>query len=141
MTTLRYISACGAMLFSAAVASLVTMDVVSNGSASAEDVARLASAEPASQAAPATPTRQVRIIDLSAASAASSDQTKWHNRSRKPPIQKTTARAGAGPGDARAIEKSKKKIVRRTAPPAQDARAAYAADPTQRRGGFGLFDW
>jgi hypothetical protein len=143
MTVLRYISAGGAVLLSAAVASLYTMDMVSNPSAAAKDVVAHQIAEPASSPAPGARTREVRVIDLSAENAVVSDRTKWHDRARKPPVQKNTAKAeGArSPVEARAVEKPRKKTVRRAAPPTQEASSAYASEPTPRRGGFGPFGW
>ena len=135
----RYISAGGALLLSAAVASVYTVDVVSNPTASAEEVASHEIAEPHSSAPPGAATRKVRVIDISAENAVISDRTKWHERARKPPIQKSTARAEvAPPVEVRAVEKPKKKTVRHAAPPTQDTYSAYASEPTPRRGGFGL---
>jgi hypothetical protein len=140
VSTFRYVSAGGAMLLSAAVASLFT-DALSNRPASAEDVAVHAGAAPPEAPAPVAPTRKVRIIDMSAENAASSDQSKWHNRARKPPVQKIAAKAEVARSESRTAERPKKKVVRRASPPPQDARAAYAAEPAPRRGGFALFDW
>ena len=111
--------------------------------ASADEVASHEIAEPASSAAPGAATRKVRVIDISAKNSVISDQTKWHERARKPPVQKSTARAEVArpPVEVRAVEKPKKKTVRYAAPPTQDTYSAYASEPTPRRGGFGPFDW
>lgn len=84
----------------------------------------------------------MRVIDISAENAVISDHTKWHDRARKAPVQKSTARAEVArpPAEARAVQKPKK-TVRRAAAHTGDAYSAYASEQTQRRGGFGLFDW
>jgi hypothetical protein len=129
------------VFLSAVVASLYTVDVISNPSASAEDVVSQEIAERSS--APVAPTRNVRVIDISAENAVTSDQTKWHDRAPKRPVQKNTARTEASrpPVEARALEKPKKKIVPRTASPNQDAYSAYASEQIPRRGGSSFFRW
>ena len=131
------------MLLSAAVASLCTVGLVWNSAASAEEVASHEIAEPPSSVAPGAATRKVRVIDISVENAVISDHTKWHDRARKPPVQKSTARAEVArpPVEVRAVEKPEKKTARHANPPTQDAYSAYASEPTPRRGGFGLFDW
>jgi hypothetical protein len=143
MNALRYICAGGAVLLSAAVASLYTIDAVSIPPASAEDGASHEIAQLPSAAVPVPSTRKVRVIDMSADNAVTSDRTRWHNRARKLPLQNNTARAEGArlTNEVRAIEKPKKKTARRAAPPTQDAYSAYASEPTPRRGGFKLFDW
>ena len=142
MNALRYIGAGSAVLLSAAVASLYTVDAVSVPSASAEDVASYF-AELPSAAAPVASTRKVRVIDTSAYNTVTSDYTRWYNRTLKLPVQNNaaTAEVARPTNEARAIESPKKKTVRRAAPPTQDAYSAYASEPTPRRGGFKLFDW
>ena len=131
------------MFLSAAVASLYTMDVISNPSASAEDVVSHEIAELPSSSAPLAPTRKVRVINISAENAVTSDQTRWHDRAPKRPVQKNTARIEASrpPVEVRAAEKPKKKTVPRTTSPTQDAYSAYTSEQIPRRGGFGPFGW
>jgi hypothetical protein len=136
MIALRHISAGGAVLMSAAVASVYTVAVVSNPSASAEDVAFHEIGD-SSSAVPVAPTQKVRVIGVSAEDAVTSDQTRWYNHARRPPVQKNAT----PPVEVRTADKTKKKAVRRAAPPPQDAYSAYASEPRQRREGFRLFDW
>lgn len=81
----------------------------------------------------------MRVIDMSAANAVTSDKTTWHSRTIKPPVQKNTVKAETPRAEARAEKPTKKKIVRRAAP-SQDAYAAYASEPVRERRGFGLFN-
>ena len=143
MIAFRYISPGSALLLSAAIASLCTVGLVWDSATSAEEVAAHKIAEPPSSAAPHAATRKVRVIDISAENAVVSDHTKWHNRARKPPVQKSKARVEVArpPVEVRAVEKRKKKTARRAAPPTQNAYSAYALGPASRRGGRGLFDW
>jgi hypothetical protein len=76
---------------------------------------------------------------MSATNTVKSDDTKWYNRVRKPPVQKNKAKAETA--QVEAVEKPKKKRAVRRAAPRQEAYSAYASEPVQQRGGFGLFDW
>jgi hypothetical protein len=102
-------------------------------SASAENVHSLAAEVSTSEWK--APKREVRVIDISSANAVGSDHTHWYARSRMP-VQRNAAR----PFEARSVEKKKKKTVRRRAPRDRDAYSAYASEPRQQRGGFGIFD-
>ena len=84
--------------------------------------------------------RDVRVIDMSAANAVTSDNTKWHSRAIKPPVEKNTVKAETARTEAPASKPAKKKVVRRAAP-SQNAYAAYASEPVPVRRGFGLFNW
>jgi hypothetical protein len=84
--------------------------------------------------------RNVRVIDMSAANAVTSDHTKWHSRAIKPPVEKNTAKAETARTEAPPEKPAKKKVVRRAAP-SQNAYAAYASEPVRERSGFGLFNW
>jgi hypothetical protein len=142
MIALRYINASAAVLLGAVVAALCMPHSGSIPLASAEGVARVEISELPSAPVSVAPTRQVRVIDLSADNAGISDRTSWHNRARKPAVQKNTrADVARSPVEARPLEKRKTKTVRRAVPPLTEAYSAYASQPTPRRGGLNLFAW
>jgi hypothetical protein len=82
-------------------------------------------------------TRKVRVIDITAANAASSDQSHWHDRVARPPKAKNAVRASAERQPVK-VHKQKVQAARRSLPPTPDARSAFASAPTEH-GGFGLF--
>ena len=108
-------------------------DLIDAGAAEQAANVATAAADP-SPSTPSSGTRKVRVIDMTAANAASSDSSHWYNRVAKPGAVKSVAKAIAVP----AKPGKTKKTVRRAPPREPDARSAYASAPEERQS-FGLF--
>ena len=121
------------------IASFVLLGTAASPSAFATDMVSSPPTENVAAAGASPGPKKVRIIDMSAGSTVTSDDTKWYNRAPKPPIQKGAAKAETTHAEARAEKSKKKRFVQRAAP-RQDAYSAYASEAARERQGFGLFN-
>ena len=91
----------------------------------------VSTAGPSAERSPELPaTRKIRVIDITTASAASSDQSRWHDRVAKPSVAKNPASASV---ERRPVKTQKPKAyaMRRSTAPATDGRSAFASAPTE----------
>ena len=121
------------------IASFVLLGTAASPSAFATDMVSSPPTENVAAAGASPGPKKVRIIDMSAGSTVTSDDTKWYNRAPKPPIQKGAA-TETTQAEARAEKPKKNRSVQRAAP-RQDAYSAYASEAARERQGFGLFNW